>query len=358
MTTKRKKSKGTSSEGFHYVGGIVTGANCIIQEVDEKNDQGNDAYIEFISNEVTTSLFAWVQIKSGTSHRRSGGYSIPADRQHFEYWNNWPVPVVGIVYDPKKNLAVWINISEYLRSHSDAIENGPYSIRIPAENIFSVETFEEFKQQLISNNYSSSLFFGRSLEFLADTEDQRQCMIGMRSLFAYHRNRKATWFYLIHSFKSMKGFTAVRLMLLLGHLPSNPHIFWHNANVIESTVEEYGKNLLTTAFGREEVIKLIDFVDGCGFAAGSLGYVVSTIVFAIRSAQAILEDLAFDTSLSEDQRANAMFLLIHYAQFHSVEFCISAIDRFVAAFPEAEDCELFISMRETLENTGFLGHIG
>ncbi len=49
MTTKRQKSAGTASAGFHYVSGIVTRANCIIQKVDADNDQGNDAYIEFIS---------------------------------------------------------------------------------------------------------------------------------------------------------------------------------------------------------------------------------------------------------------------------------------------------------------------
>lgn len=358
MTTNRKKSAGTSSEGFHYVGGIVTAANCIIQKVDQENDQGNDAYIEFISNEVATSLFAWVQIKTGISYRRSNGYAIPADREHFEYWNNWPVPVVGIVYDPERKVAVWINISEFLRSHSDAIENGPYSIPIPTENEFTVETFELFKQRLISYNYSSNWFFGRSLEFLAETEDQQRCLIGMGSLFAYHRNRKATWFYLIHSFKSVQGVAAVRLMSLLGHLPSNPYVLWHKGNLIDSEVEGYGKNLLANKFGREEVLKMICLVDEFGFAAGSLGYIVSTIVFAVGDAQGILEDLAFDASLSEDNRVDVMFLLIHYAQFHSVEFCINAIDRYIAVFSEPEDRELFISMKETLEKEGFLGYIG
>jgi hypothetical protein len=358
MTTNRKKSAGTSSEGFHYVSGIVTASNCIIQKVDADNDQGNDAYIEFISHEVATSLFAWVQIKSGISYRRSDGYAIPADPQHFEYWNNWPVPVVGVVYDPEKKVAVWINISEFLRSHSDAIEHGPYSIPIPAANEFSFETFELFKQRLTSYNYSSHSFFGRSLEFLAETEDQQRCLIGMKSLFTYHRNRKATWFYLIHSFKSVQGVAAVRLMNLLGHLPSNPYILWHKDNLIDSEVEGYGKNLLARTFGRDEVLKLIGFVDEFGFAAGSVGYIVSTIVFAVGNAQAILENLAFDTSLPEDSRGNAMFLLIHFAQFHSVKFAINAIDRYVAAYSDAEDCELFLSMKATLEKEEFLGYIG
>jgi hypothetical protein len=358
MSTKRKKASGTSSEGFHYVGGIVTGANCIFQKIDQENDQGNDAYIEFISKEVATSLLVLVQIKSGTSFRRKGGYAIPANRDHFSYWSNGPVPVVGIVYDPERKLAVWIHISEFLRSHSNAIENGPYVIPVPAENEFNDETFEAFKQRLISYNYSSDSFFGRSLEYFADTENQQRCLIGMRSLFAYHRNRKATWFYLIHSFRSTGGTVANQLMLLLGHLPSNPFMFWHGDNTISPEIEKHGKNLLVTKFGREEVLKLLGHVDAHGFAAGSVGYVVSTIVFAIREAQAILEDLAFDMRLSEELRANAMFLLIHYAQFHSVEFAINAINRYVAEFSETEDCDLFLSMKETLEKEGFLGYIG
>ena len=358
MTTKRKKTAGTSSEGFHFVSSIVTAANCIMQKVDSDNDQGNDAYIEFISNEVATSLFAWVQIKSGTSYRRSDGYAIPADRDHFNYWSNGPVPVVGIVYDPERNFAVWINISEFLRSHPDAIENGPYVIPVPAENKFDAGTFEAFKNRLMSYNYSSEWFFGRSLEYLADTENHQRCLIGMGSLFAYHRNRKATWFYLIHSFRSIEGSAACQLMRVLGHLPNNPYAFWHTDNLIDAEVEKYGKKLLATRFGRDEVLKLIGFVDALGFAAGSVGYIVSTIVFAVENAQAILEDLAFDTRLPEEVRANAMFLLIHYAQFHSVKFAINAIDRYVAAYSDAEDCELFLSMKVTLEKEGFLGYIG
>lgn len=358
MTTKRKMTAGTSSEGVHYVGGIVTGANCIFQTIEQGNDQGNDAYIEFISNEVATSLFAWVQIKSGPSYRRSDGYAIPADRDHFEYWNNWPIPVIGIVFDPERMHAVWINISEFLRSHPDAIENGPYVITVPAENIFDAGTFEAFKDRLISYNYSSDWFFGRSLEFFADTENHQRCLSGMKSLFAYHRNRKATWFYLIHSFQSIEGSVAGQLMRVLGHLPSNPTVFWHAGNIIDTDVEKYGKKVLATTFRREEVLKLIGFVDALGFAAGSVGYIVSTIVFAVENAQAILEDLAFDASLPEDQRWNAMFLLVHYAHFHSVKFAINAIDRYLAAYSDAEDCELFLSMKETLEKEGFLGYIG
>lgn len=358
MSTKRKKTTGISSEAVHYVGSVVAKGNCIFQKIDEGNDQGHDAYIEFISDEEATSLFSWVQIKSGTSHRRKGGYAIPADKEHFEYWKHSPAPVVGIVYDPDLQSGVWINISEYLRTNPDIAENGPYSIRIPADNEFSARTFDTFKEQLLSYNYSSGWHFGQSLEFLSDTANQERCVIGMSSLFAYHRNRRATWFYLIHCFPSTDGFAVVRLTQLLSHLPGHPHIFWHSGNIIKKEIEEYGKELLAGRFGREEVLKLISLVDPHGFSVGSIGYTVSTLVFMVHDAQSVLKDIAFDDCIPEEQRGHAMFLLMHYAQFHSVEFCIEAVARFTTRYPESDDCELFKAMKETLEKEGFLGYIG
>ncbi|MDY0170313.1 MAG: DUF4365 domain-containing protein [Thermoguttaceae bacterium] len=358
MSTKRKKSAGTSSEGVHYVGGVVARHNGIFQKIDEGNDQGHDAYIEFISGKEATSLFAWVQIKSGVSYRRKGGYAIPADKDHFDYWKSSPAPVVGIVYDPDLDSAVWINISEYLHSNPDIAENGPYSIRISAENEFSARTFDAFKKQLLAYNFSSNWHFGQSLVFLSDTGNQERCVVGMSSLFAYHRHRKATWFYLIHCFPSIDGAALVRLTQLLSHLPGHPYLFWHGGNIIEKEVETYGKELLANRFGRKEVLKLIGLVDSHAFSAGSIGYTVSTLAFLVCDAQDILEGIAFDDNISEEQRGHAIFLLIHYAQFHSVEFCIEAIARFVARYPNSDDCELFRSMKETLEKEGFLGYIG
>jgi hypothetical protein len=358
MSTKRKNTAGTSSEGVHYVGSIVVRGNCIFQEIDQKNDIGNDAYIEFISDEEATSLFSWVQIRSGPSYRRKDGYAIPADKDHFEYWRNCPAPVVGIVYDPDTHSGVWINISEYLHANPDIAENGPYSISIASDREFSERTFNSFKEQLLSYNYSSNWHFGQSLEFFSDVANQQRCIIGMSSLFAYHRNRRATWFYLIHCFRSVVGVAMLRLTHLLSHLPGHPHIFWHGGNIIKKEIEDYGKELLASRFGKEELLKLIGLVNSDGFSAGSIGYAVSTLVFMVRDAQELLESIAFDDSIPEAQRGHAMFLLIHHSQFHSVEFCIQAIERFVARYPEPDDCERFRAMKETLEEEGFLGYIG
>ncbi|MBW3597629.1 MAG: DUF4365 domain-containing protein [Planctomycetes bacterium] len=358
MSTKRKKTAGTASEGFHYVGGVVASGNCIFQKIDAENDQGHDAFIEFVSNEEATSLFCWVQIKSGSSYRRSGEYVIPADEDHFRYWGSSPAPVVGIVYDPEIQAGVWINISEFLRDNPHVAENGPYRITIPAVNEFSARTFSTFKEHVLSSNYSSDGRFGQSLEFFSDVANQQRCVIGMSSLFAYHRNRRATWFYLIHGFPSVEGPALLRLSHLLSHLPGHPYIFWHDGNIINSEVEKYGKELLARRFGRDEVLRLIGLVDENGYAAGSIGYTISTLVFLVRDARDILEGIAFDSSVSEDHRGQAMFLLVHYAQFRSVEFCISALTRFLAEYPESDDSELFGSMRETLRKEGFLGYLG
>jgi hypothetical protein len=78
----------------------------------------------------------------------------------------------------------------------------------------------------------------------------------------------------------------------------------------------------------------------------------------VHDAQRILEEVAFDDTIAEEQRGHAMFLLIHYAQFQSVEFCCNVIERFLEKYSESEDCQLFTAMKETLQRDGFLGHIG
>ncbi|MCE2507545.1 MAG: DUF4365 domain-containing protein [Nitrosopumilaceae archaeon] len=54
-----------------------------------------DAYVEFVNNEEPTAKLLAVQIKSGNSFRKKTDYSIPTDKRHFEYWQNYVIPVIG-----------------------------------------------------------------------------------------------------------------------------------------------------------------------------------------------------------------------------------------------------------------------
>ncbi|HEX9943181.1 MAG TPA: DUF4365 domain-containing protein, partial [Thermoanaerobaculia bacterium] len=131
-------------------------------------------YIEFITDENATGCCIAAQIKSGDSFRTaSGDYLIPGDREHFEYWSGHTLPVIGIVYDPSKDQAVWVDITGWLRAHPERVARGPYQIRIPATNHFDEESFAAFKQHFLSYRplYSSEPAFGAALTAFANLHD-------------------------------------------------------------------------------------------------------------------------------------------------------------------------------------------
>ena len=119
MTTQRKLTASTAALGVDYVQTLVHKDNSIFNKIDQDNDVGNDAYVEFIENQMTTGCCIAMQIKSGLSYVSADGktFYFRADKAHFEYWANHSLPVCGVVYDPTRNVAVWCDITAFFSSN-------------------------------------------------------------------------------------------------------------------------------------------------------------------------------------------------------------------------------------------------
>ncbi|GAP99419.1 DUF4365 domain-containing protein [Leptolyngbya sp. NIES-2104] len=361
MTTKRKKSKGTAAVGVNYVRQIVEGDNSIFQTVNEDNDIGNDAYIEFVVDEEATGCFVWVQIKSGISYKRKNHYAISADKDHFEYWNSHIVPVIGIVYDPEIQSAFWINISEYIKENSSAVKDNSHTLCISPLNELNAKTFSTFKKLFLEKHtsYKGLENFGRALEYFAMVDQADKCFDGLLTLFVSYRNKRASWFYMINSFSSIEDRKSLfQLVSYLSLLSGHMDIFWHPKNFIDAEVIEYAKVHLAKDFNILEVVKLLSIVDDWGFSRGSIGYATFTIISLINNKTSLLEKIAFDNSLSDLMRSNALFLLIHFEQFDSTKKCINLINRYLKKYSDTEYEEVISSMKEIIEIEGFLGYIG
>ncbi|MGL6551008.1 DUF4365 domain-containing protein [Aeromonas hydrophila] len=117
-------------------------------------DVGIDGIIEPQVGCIATGSLIGVQIKSGKSFRRTkdGNYSFISDKAHFEYWSRCTIPVIGVVYDPEKDIAVWVNLSD---SATSAItSNGPWSIPLNTNNnTLNLDTL----QNLISSAESTRI---------------------------------------------------------------------------------------------------------------------------------------------------------------------------------------------------------
>jgi hypothetical protein len=121
--TFRDPNRIVEVEGENCVRGVVQTFNSTLQIFDGRNDQGNDAYIEFVVDNYATNFGAFAQIKSGVSYKDQTGYKIPANLAHLEYWNKALYPMLGVVYDPGLKKAFWVDIKNYISQNPQILQN-------------------------------------------------------------------------------------------------------------------------------------------------------------------------------------------------------------------------------------------
>ncbi len=359
MTTKRSQNKVVEKLGIRYVQTIIENNNCIYQPISGENDQGNDCYIEFINNNITTSFCLFAQIKSGKSYKNKSGYKIPTDSNHLHYWRNHILPIAGIVYDVDLEKAYWINISEYLKTHSDEILGKSHNIRVDASNEFSAETFHLFKEHFVqySQEYKSYENFGRSLEAFSNVNQPDECYTGLKSLFANHRERAAAWYYIILNLGNIeeKGILGNILGMLSNYL-NNSTVFWRSedyAHYQSSTtsviISDYIKKLFPVNAVKESLKFLKD-----GIVQGSFPYLVFLVLNEVNDIHNIVYEFTQDPTFTMDERNSLFWVFIHFAQHRSNELTISALDDYLTTYPDNDERDLFEGIRETIITQGFI----
>ncbi len=325
MTTKRLRTSATSREGVNFVRAIVEAENSIFQDIEQSNDIGNDAYIEFVSGESGTGCCIACQIKSGRSYvSESGGESIlRSDKDHFEYWASHSLPIAGIVVDFENDCAVWINITQYLQQNPNVIESGPYNIRISREHVFSKVLFSSFKQHFFkfSERYRSKAALEQNIGIVLEDKSFDSALASLRALFAFHRNEKICWYFLITYFSfCSRSELLVSLLYCLTHIPGHGDIAWGEANMLDNNIREWALRTIQRVFRRREIERLLSIVDPEeGFGRGTAGQSAYAIISAIPRHLETLYNIAVDSSTDEDVRFQALLLVIYDIQMVDIE---------------------------------------
>lgn len=359
MPTQRKRTQATARQGVNFVRSIVEACNCIFQEVDAANDIGNDAYIEFITDESATGCCIAAQIKSGDSFRTaSNDYIIPADRDHFEYWASHTLPVAGIVYDPTHQRATWIDITAWLKANPSRIREGPFQIRLDPGFRLDEEGFARFQRHFLAYRplYSSDPAFGTALAAFSDLEHPDRALEGLRALFSFHRQRWETWFYLINSFGAFKGHSLLRSMVyVLMHLPGHGDIGWGDRNIIREDVRQTARAFLKRRFARSDVEALLESVDDNGFERGTIGQAAHAIIHDVADRDSILKAIAFDPVVADEIRVSALFLWASYRQSNHRREVLRAIPRYIKVFPETQSRSVLEELAQIIRQFGYFG---
>src|SRR5205823_382538 len=97
MATKYGTSTQTGDLGVAIVRKITSAAKAIYRPF-ENADIGIDGAIELLTdtNEPSGDMVL-VQLKTGASYLRKGKFYVDVDKDHFEAWSRYAIPVVGIV---------------------------------------------------------------------------------------------------------------------------------------------------------------------------------------------------------------------------------------------------------------------
>ncbi len=356
---KRLISRAIERQGVNYVRDVVESCNSTFVEVSFGSDLGNDAYIEFISGEEATGCCIGAQIKSGASYISSDQqtYYIRGNKEKFAYWKTHILPVAGIVFNPSAEKAVWCDITEYLESNPEAVQKGPYRIPISSNNEFSRNTFCDFLKHFLryQEQYKSGDNFSRALECFADAENTQNCFDGMKNLFFFHRNRKATWYYLISAFSNIENrFLRSELAICLAHIPGHPDIFWYDGNIIDDPIRKYAISLIKKRFERKEVELLLELVDEMGFARGAIGEWIHSIIDVVPNRNRILELIAYDEKLDEKIRCDSLMLLIYYVQISSAKRCIQLLKAYLDRFPDSAYRDALREMVVAISEFGYV----
>ncbi len=125
-----------------------------------KHDYGIDANIyTYNDNGEIQDGFIHVQLKASDNFKylkREPFVSFSIEKAHLDNWLSEPIPVILVLYDPKKHRAYWSYLQRHLKHIEgfslDKVKNR-YSIRVPTKQVINKEAirkFAEFKNRILN----------------------------------------------------------------------------------------------------------------------------------------------------------------------------------------------------------------
>lgn len=277
----------TAKQGVNYIRSIVENAGSIFHKIEQENDLGIDGVIELIENGSALNKQAAVQIKSGSSYYNDDTKqcTIPVDH-HREYWLNYPLPVLGIVYVPKIGIAYWVNIKSFLQ-----INKSDNAIKFQANRINAITTDSFLKIFFpLMCHRTPSLTFDEA-QVLARSPILDEKHTGLSVQFHLYPNDLRTWDEIIQNIlnNSTELINPI-LVYWLAHIPWHGDI-GYSGECLTTNTKEYAKALIAR-FGINEFIKLLKFVDPEeSIGRGTLGQSVEAIISSVPNHIVILREI-------------------------------------------------------------------
>ena len=123
MPKRLNPKASTEKDGLIEVQRVVNEMGCIWRPT-PNDDYGIDGEIELTDSGQPSGRLLKAQVRSGQSYftnERSGLFDFIAKPSDLTYWLNCNVPVLLILYDPRRHEAYWKCVSEYVAKNPEAV---------------------------------------------------------------------------------------------------------------------------------------------------------------------------------------------------------------------------------------------
>jgi hypothetical protein len=300
-----KRSAVTAKEGLNFVRSAVESGGSLFIKIEQENDLGIDALIEFIQDERPLNKQVAVQIKSGASYftPESKECAFPVGT-HAEYWAKHPLPVYGIVYVPALGSAYWVNIKRFLQSETKATV-----VRYAATEANRLDASSFPKLFLpAATGATPTLEFADALR-LSKSALGAETYLGLLVLFRRYPNRLETWDSIVNTVQTrpVEDVPAI-LIYWIAHIPWHGDIGYFGESLAPAT-RTYARELLR-GFRFAEVVKLLSFIDPEGqISRGAIGQSVEAIISSLPQSKQILNQILQERSLPIALREYAAIIL-------------------------------------------------
>jgi hypothetical protein len=332
MGTTKLKSSAMAKRGVNYVRNIIESSNSIFHEVHQENDYGNDAFIELVEGEDVKGITLAIQVKSGSSFCSNSSCSIPASKQHFEYWKSHSLPVIGIVFDPNEGIAYWTNITNHLESNPEVLVNGPYTITFKKADFsrFTADSFETLFKP-IHLKKQIKLTIDKSITYLS-SKNHTEHSLGLHVLLNLYCNEFKAWEAIFDAFR----FRSINdldpsIVFCIAHIPGHPDIYWGNGKSIATNVRSKLRDQISN-FSEHDIVKLLSLLDEdeLSFERGTLGQSAESIISLLVHKEAKLLSVINNSKYPIYVREASVILFAYYKQEHG----ISELVKISSNFPE------------------------
>lgn len=329
MATRYKKSNSTADEGVDFSSFVCSRSGRALFLERPRQDVGIDAHIEFLNEQYEPSgAFAFVQCKAGLSYiSPAGKYQIKADKDHFETWSRYDYPVIGIVYNPEKEDARWVNISEYLRNNPTTIQSGPYNIEAPENHSFSKEGFPQFQETIeafcsrVGKKSAQSLIDAYLLSRNDDVAKDEY----LTELMALHRWTPTVCFF-IHNLIKLETdpHLLAYLITFISFYRPHPNRWYSDDNTCPENLKPLAQVFIST-FDTWDVLKLLSTVDEEHRDPEGYQLTLALQFLSVPEIRKKLCEIARNSKIDTTLRGYAISIFVEYLNFTDQEFLVQLL---------------------------------